>query len=229
MAEKSASTAALYLKMGNILNKPRSDVEKRKVEEILSGDLTLEEKKVLIERMDRKSRELAIRERFQKLLATSQDIKLREHLEAIRRETESGERTNLASTASLRVLLVDDLTYITKTVSYMLQKENFIVHVAKNGAEGIILFMNFLPDIVITDIRLPDFNGMVLVKIIRKLDENVPIIFITANDMDTDVGKELDLDIKHIDLIKNRMAYLLKPIQKEVILQTIYDMLKVSQ
>ncbi len=158
-------------------------------------------------------------------MSVSRDPKLKDHLERISHgsATETGVEDLMSDVT--RILLVDDLTYITQTVSYMLAKENYNVHVAKNGAEGIVLFMNILPDIVITDLRLPDFNGMILSKLIRKLDAHVPIIFITANDLDPEIGLEWDLDIKHYDFEISNMTLLLKPIQKEVILKTIKHML----
>lgn len=166
-----------------------------------------------------------IQQRFNTLMNASRDPKLREHLERIRKDSGSETPVEDLLADTTRILLVDDLAYITHTVSYMLAKENYNVHVAKNGAEGIMLFMNTLPDIVITDLRLPDFNGMILSRLIRKLDEQVPIIFITANDLDPEIGLEWDLDVKHYDLDKANMTLLLKPIQKEVILSTIRRLL----
>lgn len=172
-----------------------------------------------------KRREM-VQQRFSQLMSASQDPKLKDHLEAIRKASANTAEVEDFLENTVKILLIDDLTYITRTVSHMLTKEEYMVHVAKNGAEGIMLFVSHLPDIVITDLRLPDFNGIILSKLIRKLDENVPIIFITANEMDPDIGMEHDFDIRQFDMEESHMALLLKPIQKEVILRTIKGFLK---
>ncbi len=169
-----------------------------------------------------------IQTNFNKILAGIEDRKLREYLEQYSRSDKKKDDEVKNTQAGASILIVDDITYITKTVSYMLQKENFRVYIANSGAEGIAQFVNHLPELVITDIRLPDFNGNILAKLIRKLDKSVPIIFITANDMDPETGLELDLDVKHMDLEANHMAFLPKPIQKEIILETIQHFLEIE-
>ncbi len=173
------------------------------------------------DKADFQTRKALVQKRFNQLMSASHDKKLKDHLEEIRKQSENSAQIDALLPDSIRILLVDDLTYITQTVSHMLEKENYLVHVAKNGAEGIMLFINHIPDIVITDLRLPDFNGIILAKLIRKLDEQVPIIFITANEMDPEIGLEHDFDIRQFDMEESRMSLLLKPIQKEVILKTI--------
>jgi sigma-B regulation protein RsbU (phosphoserine phosphatase) len=57
---------------------------------------------------------------------------------------------------------------------------NYEVILAETGTEGIDKFREFLPDIVISDMRLPDKNGNIVVKEIKDIDKNVPIIIITG-------------------------------------------------
>ena len=173
-------------------------------------------KKMMIDKIDRSTRQKKIKERFKQLLNSSLDSKISVHLNSIQKIANLVDDV-VKDNSQINILLVDDLAYISRTVSYMLQNEGFKVFIAKNGTEGIILFQNIVPDIVITDILLPDFNGIELAALIRKLDETVPIIFITAIDK--------DMECRHYNLAKNRMAYLQKPIRKEVILGAIHKLL----
>ncbi len=203
----------MLIELGFLLKRSRSEENKNKVIEILNMKIPIVEKKKLIEKLDSESREQMIKERFSSWISGNIDQKISIHIKSIQKEifAKLGEiKKDLTRT---NILLIDDLAYITKTVSYMLQKENFSVFTAKNAAEGLLLFQNLIPDLVITDIHLPDFDGIELAMLIRKLDEIVPIIFITAIDFDAEV--------EHYDLKKERMAYLQKPITKEQLLDTI--------
>ncbi len=207
-----------YIELGNILKRSRSEEETARVKEILEMNIPVDKKKAMIEQIDRESREQKIKARFQNLLKSSLDPLLNINANSMQIEIAERLKGIVKNNMFINILLIDDLTYITKTISYMLQKENYSVYTAKSGAEGLILFQNIVPDLVITDIRLPDFNGIELAELIRRLDETVPILFITAIDMDS--------EMKSYGLIKSRAAYLQKPIRKELLLETIKNLLK---
>lgn len=57
---------------------------------------------------------------------------------------------------------------------------NYEVILAETGNEGIEKFREYLPDIVISDMRLPDKNGNIVVKEIKAISKDVPIIIITG-------------------------------------------------
>ena len=213
MEKNNYIDADKYIELGFILKRSRSAENEKKVLEILNMDISITEKKNMIEKLDSASREQRIKERFAALVNGELDQKISIHINTKEKEISPDSSEIKKDYAFTNILLVDDLTYITKTVSYMLQKENFKVWTAKNGAEGLILFQNLAPDLVITDVRLPDFNGIEMVNLIRKLDETVPVIFITAIDMNA--------ELQHYDLSRNRMAFLLKPILKDDLLDTI--------
>ena len=161
-----------------------------------------------IRKIDKTTHEHAISRRFQDFLKESRDPRIRSNLTHIQNEVTyclPGFQKDLTRTY---ILLIDDLTYITKTVSYMLEKA------AKNGMEAIILYQKIIPDIVITDIRLPDFNGFEIGTLIRQIDESIPLIFITA----------VDVDINSFSSIEGKKAFLQKPIKSEVLLDTIKEL-----
>ena len=80
----------------------------------------------------------------------------------------------------MKILLIDDDINLNKVVSYQLNKRGYEVTSTYNGEEGLQLFQNEPFDIVITDIQMPGFSGIDLLKQVRKLSREVIVIIITA-------------------------------------------------
>ena len=82
-----------------------------------------------------------------------------------------------------KLLIVDDEPDILEIFGIELRNRGFQVQIAKNGKEAISLVSSFSPDLVITDLRMPDISGFELIKNIRKQTEfkQVPLIAISAN------------------------------------------------
>lgn len=81
-----------------------------------------------------------------------------------------------------QILHVDDDIYIRKIVQLTLSKE-FELNSCTNGMEAITwLEDGNLPDVIITDLLMPQLNGQQLIKLIRKNSafENVPIIVLSS-------------------------------------------------
>jgi two-component system NtrC family response regulator len=81
----------------------------------------------------------------------------------------------------MKTLLIDDDINLCKVLAYQLQKNGYDVTTAKNGEEGLSLFSKNIYDIVITDIQMPDISGIDVLRKIRKENEKVIIIIITAH------------------------------------------------
>ncbi len=79
-----------------------------------------------------------------------------------------------------KLLLVDDEIQIFKVIKRILNK-NYIIDYAPDGKEGLFLFHKNNYDIIITDYNMPYMNGKEMVNAIRKINNNIPIILITAN------------------------------------------------
>ncbi|HLP45211.1 MAG TPA: SpoIIE family protein phosphatase [Candidatus Kapabacteria bacterium] len=79
-----------------------------------------------------------------------------------------------------KILIVDDNLDLLDYLKDFFMIYNYEVILAETGNEGIDKFREFLPDIVISDMRLPDKNGNIVVKEIKDIDKNVPIIIITG-------------------------------------------------
>ena len=79
----------------------------------------------------------------------------------------------------LTVLVVDDDRITTAILSRMLDKYADHVIVAANGEDGLALFKEHRPEIVLSDINMPKMGGLEMVEQIRKIDEHVKIAIFT--------------------------------------------------
>jgi len=78
------------------------------------------------------------------------------------------------------ILIIDDNADLLEYLKDFFMIYNYEVILAETGNEGIEKFREFLPDIVISDMRLPDKNGNIVVKEIKEINKDVPIIIITG-------------------------------------------------
>ncbi len=78
--------------------------------------------------------------------------------------------------ASKIVLVIDDDDVVRLTMQNVLKKGGYIVYVAENGAVGLAAFKKQKPDIVITDMLMPDKEGLQTISEIREIDKDVKII-----------------------------------------------------
>lgn len=94
---------------------------------------------------------------------------------------------------NIRVLLVEDEQILASILKESLEKRGFILEVAKNGVEGWQLFKTFRPDVCVIDIMMPRKDGFALTSEIRVVDENIPLILLTARTQTEDVLKGFEL------------------------------------
>jgi two-component system response regulator AtoC len=78
------------------------------------------------------------------------------------------------------LLIIDDEEMICWSVKREFEKRGMEVFIAFNGKDGLQNFIENQPDIVLLDIKLPDKNGLELLKEIRKLNNDALVIVITA-------------------------------------------------
>jgi len=84
----------------------------------------------------------------------------------------------------MRILIVEDETSIANFIKEGLEEEGFAVDTADNGKKGLQLALNNLEDydVILLDWMLPGLNGIEICRAIRKENQSVPIIFLTAKD-----------------------------------------------
>ncbi len=78
------------------------------------------------------------------------------------------------------VLYVEDEAAPREEILYLLKKRVREVLVAENGREGLELFKRYLPDLVITDIKMPVMDGLVMAEKIKNLSHDTQILITTA-------------------------------------------------
>ena len=93
------------------------------------------------------------------------------------------------------ILVIDDDRSIVELVKLYLSNEGYTVEVAHTGRDGLRLFNQHNPALVLLDLMLPELDGYEVCRQIRR-ESNVPIIMMTAkgDDIDTIVGLELGAD-----------------------------------
>ncbi len=94
-----------------------------------------------------------------------------------------------------KILIVEDEATVRDTLAAHLRAEGFEAITADDGAAGLQLAREQLPDLVILDLMLPELDGLSLCRMLRR-DSNVPIIMLTARgtEMDRITGLETGAD-----------------------------------
>ena len=78
------------------------------------------------------------------------------------------------------VLVVDDESGILQTLEILLRAEGFDVHTAHGGKAALDKIPQLTPDIIISDVRMPNVGGVEVLNAAREHDAEVPVILMTA-------------------------------------------------
>ena len=99
------------------------------------------------------------------------------------------------SDAAAKILIVEDEESLVEALRIGLQREGFVVEVARDGREALDRFNEVQPDLVLLDVMLPKISGIDVCREIRSQSQ-VPIIMVTAKgeEIDTVVGLEVGAD-----------------------------------
>lgn len=109
----------------------------------------------------------------------------------------------------LRYIIVDDSHIVIELFSLVVDvMAGEVVGTASTGSEGMVLYFDLIPDIIVMDISMPDMNGIEAIKGIFGINPSANIIVISGNDYQTTRKKVFDLGVKlfigkpfHIDQI----------------------------
>jgi len=80
-----------------------------------------------------------------------------------------------------RILVIDDEQAVGELIRILLTRNGYDVSTAESGREGLRQVEALRPDLVITDITMPDMEGIELISILRKQHGDVPIIAMSGN------------------------------------------------
>jgi len=117
------------------------------------------------------------------------------------------------------ILLIEDQVELCQILKDTLSLYGFDVTYALNGEEGYTVFTSLDPKIVIIDIMMPGSDGFSAVKKIRQVNQDVPIIMLTAKPLTEDLVKAYDLGCN--DFVR-------KPFVMEELIARIRSFAKVS-
>ncbi|HIT75827.1 MAG TPA: response regulator transcription factor [Candidatus Avipropionibacterium avicola] len=87
-----------------------------------------------------------------------------------------------ADGSPVRVLAVDDEPSITELVAMALRYEGWEVRTAGTGADAVRQARDFDPDVIVLDMMLPDLDGLEVMRRVRSVSPDTPVIFLTARD-----------------------------------------------
>lgn len=119
-----------------------------------------------------------------------------------------------------RILVVDDDESIRKTMKAILEDEGYIVDLAATGSEAIQKTKEKAYNIALLDIRLPDMEGVELLKLIKDTVPHTRKIMVTGYPSMQNAVAALN---------KNADAYLTKPVNVEKLLNTVKEQLQLQE
>lgn len=123
-----------------------------------------------------------------------------------------------------KILLVEDEFNIAKLLIHNLSKAGFECEHANNGIEGLKLAHEIKPDLIISDIMMPEMDGFEFRRELLKDQElkKIPFVFLTAKGAEEDILKGYDLDIEDYiiktsspKVIIAKVSAILKSLEKE--------------
>jgi len=120
-----------------------------------------------------------------------------------------------------KVLIADDEPNIVAALEYLLQRNGYEVHVARNGDEALKLIEQHQPDLVLLDVMMPLRSGYDVCQRVREREDwrHIKIVMLSAKGRDVEVNKGMSLGA---DL------YITKPFSTSELVARINDLLGVS-
>jgi CheY-like chemotaxis protein len=107
-----------------------------------------------------------------------------------------------------QILVIDDEPAWLRIVSYFLNNQGYEVTAAESGFEALKRLKQFTPDLILSDIRMPDMNGFDLLQNVKKLPAtaSTPIVFFSAID---------DIDARKTAKQLGATDYIVKPFDEQ--------------
>jgi DNA-binding response OmpR family regulator len=93
------------------------------------------------------------------------------------------------------VLIIEDSPYLAESLADMINIKGHTSIIAPNGVEGVRMALEYKPDLILLDIRLPDIDGYEVYRRIRNDEwgETAKIIVLTASESIENISKNIDL------------------------------------
>ena len=121
---------------------------------------------------------------------------------------------------NLSVLVVDDELEVCKTTRLLLEGANYRVSTAVGGAEALARMADELPDVVLLDLQMPVMDGATVLKQIREMYGNLPVIIVTGYPDSELLAQALEYGF---------LLVLAKPVSRQHLLESIQMVLRVPR
>ena len=118
---------------------------------------------------------------------------------------------------NLSILCVEDEEGVRKPIVNTLKYYFGKVYEASNGQEGLDIYEQYMPNIILCDIQMPVMDGLEMIKRIRKEDNTTPIVLLTAHNSEEYLMQLINLHIQH---------FILKPINSTSLEEALVNALK---
>ena len=122
-----------------------------------------------------------------------------------------------------KILVVEDEFGLQDVFRDIFLMEGYNVKIAVDGADGYNAYRRFQPDLVFTDVVMPNMSGIELVRKIRKKNQNIKVIYISGFFGIKRLKSELDEEV-----LKYRYHTLSKPFKTSAMLDLVHDYLEES-
>jgi twitching motility two-component system response regulator PilH len=115
------------------------------------------------------------------------------------------------------VLVIEDSSFQRKIISAVLRENGYDVTLATNGKEGLGLAESALPDLIISDLLMPEIDGFQVLETLRQKKKTIPVIILTSDIQKTTKSRCESL---------GAAAVLNKPVNREDVLAAVKGALR---
>ena len=117
------------------------------------------------------------------------------------------------------ILLIEDNTDILENLTEYLEMEGYIILVTNNGKKGIELAREFIPDLIICDVLMPEMDGYEVLRLLLGTGKTSEIPFIFSTSMSGKIDKDEALKL-------GADYYITKPFELETLLKVAKECIK---
>ena len=128
---------------------------------------------------------------------------------------------NMTTLTKKNILIIEDDISLSDNLSMFLSKKNFNILLSQTGKEALHMCLKHPPDLIISDIALPDMSGFSVIKVLKMNapTRSIPFIFLSAQVDSADIQTGLELGAKD---------YITKPFKVKSLLEVIYSSIALS-
>lgn len=126
-----------------------------------------------------------------------------------------------------KILLIDDETEILSLLSFLLKVEGYDVHTSDNSPEALEMILKNNYDGVVSDLSMPDMNGVELLRKIRSENLITPFVFLSGHARPEDEHDMANLGAyelimkPHVERVSHSLKKLIKDIKEVKVLEKV--------